>query len=58
MTGKPVGENARRALSFPCVTAPEYLLFPHVAIVRRTLLESFKTERQVLSKIVDEYREL
>ncbi|MBS3124982.1 DUF460 domain-containing protein [Candidatus Woesearchaeota archaeon] len=51
-----VGENARRALPFSCITTREYELFPRVAIVKRSLLEKFKSERSVLSKVVDEYK--
>lgn len=56
VTGKPVGENARHALPFPCVTTKEYELFSHIAIIKRALIEKFKSEKGVLSKVLDEYK--
>jgi hypothetical protein len=54
--GRLPSHRARASLPFACVPAEECELIGKIALVKKEWLEKIRAEREVLSKIVDEYK--
>ncbi len=56
ITGMPAGKNAKQVLPFRCFTINDYKLFVHLAAVRKTTLDKLRTEKELLSKMIEDYK--
>lgn len=54
--GRLPGVRARAKLPFACVPAEECELLSNIALVKRAWLDKMRAEREVLAKIVEEYK--
>lgn len=56
ITGTPPGRNAKQALPFHCFVIDDYKLFNSLAVVKNSTIDNLRTERELLSKIVQDYK--
>ena len=56
--GKLPGHRARQLLPFACVPAEDCELLNKISLVKRAWLDKIRSERSVLSKIVEDYKKV